>query len=128
VIAARAQLVLFAACLTAALVIGCSSESSAGSDADAGPSCDRTLPTCPTTPPSYAQTIAPIFHDVCAGCHYAGSTTAREVFDTYAEVSGDRGSILDQVYSCRMPQAPVILTEEQRTALLTWLVCNAPNN
>ena len=99
----------------------------AGADAAA---CDRHFPACTSPPPSYMTDVAPIIHSVCVLCHYPGSNMTRTSYTTYQGVSGDRGSILGQIYSCNMPPAtaPVPLTATQRETLLVWLDCGSPNN
>jgi hypothetical protein len=101
----------------------------AGADTSAGPVCQRGLPSCPSYPPSFAQTVSVIFRQRCSYCHYAGSTIANFDFSTYGEIHANRGSVLSQVYSCNMPPPDnVPLSPTERTALLTWLECEAPNN
>jgi hypothetical protein len=49
--------------------------------------------------------------------------------DTYQDLSSRRSTVLDQVYSCRMPPADAgMLTAGERKELLEWLVCGAPSN
>jgi hypothetical protein len=91
--------------------------------------CVRNLPTCPATPPSYAQTVQPIIAKRCVSCHFAGSTLAREDLSTYAGVFANRGTVLDQVYGCIMPPSDALpLAADEKVTLMTWLVCGAPNN
>jgi hypothetical protein len=91
--------------------------------------CDRQLPTCPTAPPSYQRDVAPIITRECAACHYPGSTIARGVYSTYAQLQAGRGSVLNEVFACKMPVAPVPpLSSDDRTTLLTWIECGGPNN
>jgi hypothetical protein len=123
------------ACLVASMACGPGGAESSGdggtTDApfettEAG-GCDRTLPTCPSTPPSWSTEVSVIVSANCVSCHYAGSTIARTPLQSYAEVFAARGTVLSQVYSCAMPQNHP-LTAHDRTALLTWLVCGAPND
>jgi len=89
----------------------------------------RVLPTCPSTPPSYQQTIAPIVNQRCVPCHHAGSTITKFDFSSYAVLYANRGSVLNQVYACVMPPEDAgQLSVDERTELLTWLVCDAPDN
>jgi mono/diheme cytochrome c family protein len=97
-------------------------------------SCPRDLPaSCPTPAPSYSGQVAAIIHDKCGACHVPGGVEAKTPLETYAEVLRLRtpsgNAILDQVYNCVMPQvgAPQ-LTSDERQALLTWCVCDDPNN
>lgn len=105
-------------------------EDASGEDAESDAStCDRHLPSCPTTPPSYENDIAPIIVRECSSCHYAGSAIARGVFSTYAQLQAGRGSVLDEVYACKMPVAPGRpLTPGDRTSLLEWIECGGPDN
>ena len=109
--------------LGAALAAGCSS----GSDSTGG--CPNDLPkSCPSAVPSYAQTIAPVLTAKCVFCHQPGGPSVHYL-QTYSEVYALRGSVLDQVYACKMPQAGYPgLTSDERAALLAWLVCEAPDN
>ncbi|MGH7438724.1 MAG: hypothetical protein ACRENE_23805 [Polyangiaceae bacterium] len=90
--------------------------------------CDRHLPTCPTSPPSFKNDVEPLFMGLCAPCHYAGSTIARTSLTTYTQIYADRGSVLNEVYSCRMPPPPPMIPPAERSTILTWLECGAPNN
>jgi hypothetical protein len=91
--------------------------------------CDRQLPTCPPAPPSYQRDVAPIIVRECAACHYPGSTIARGVYSTYGQLQAGRGSVLNEVFACKMPVAPVPpLSPDDRTTLLTWIECGGPNN
>jgi len=126
---------------------GCSSAGSAPAPAsnDAGcdlgalaatlsppaPNCPNDLPArddCGSAAPSYQAVIASVVHERCGGCHVPGAGN-RYVFATYAEVAVARERMLTQVYACRMPPScvPPLLPSE-RSALLKWLVCGAPDN
>jgi hypothetical protein len=101
-------------------VVGCFGQS---------PDCPTDLPqSCPASgAPSYQSDVAPILAARCVSCHSAGGIEANAPLDTYAAVYARRGPVLDQVYACKMPQdAP--LSPADRQTLLTWLVCDAPNN
>ena len=108
--------------LWAAVAAGCSGSGG-------GSSCPNDLPaTCPSDAAGYAATVAPILAVRCVACHSPGGTSAHYL-QTYAEVSDLKGAVLDQVYSCRMPQAgSTPLTDTERQALLGWLVCGAPDD
>jgi hypothetical protein len=101
-----------------------------GSGSGSGGGCPDDLPaSCPADAPGYAATIAPILTDLCTSCHGPGGTASNELLGTYAQVYATRGSVLDQVYACRMPPAgSVSLTLAQRQELLAWLVCGAPDD
>ncbi len=91
--------------------------------------CPNDLPSaCPSSgAPSYSATVAPILAQRCVACHSPGGIEANSPLDSYGAVYAIRGSVLDQVYACKMPQ-DTPLTPADRQALLTWLVCGAPNN
>jgi hypothetical protein len=119
-----------AACGTGTMTVDASAQDAGASDAAAV--CPRDLPaSCPSPAPSYASTVLPILESRCVPCHAAGGTGASKghEYTSYARIFADRGSILNQVYGCRMPppEAAAPLPPE-RAALLAWLVCGAPNN
>ena len=101
----------------------------AGADAGAGPPCLVDLPTsCPASVPGYKTDIAPILRQYCVYCH-GPSGLAGYPETTYDEVYAQRSAILDQVYGCMMPPSGVpTMSAQDRVALLSWLVCNAPDN
>ena len=79
--------------------------------------------------PSYSATVHPILVASCASCHYPGSHLAQSSLTTYEEVHLVLGAALDQVSNCLMPPMGYCpLSAEDRTALLTWLACGAPEN
>jgi hypothetical protein len=93
--------------------------------------CPADLPSsCPADAAGYKATIAPMLAELCVPCHSQGGPSVH-LLQTYAEVSALRGSVLDQVYACKMPPAGSgypALTTTQRLALLGWLVCGAPDD
>jgi uncharacterized membrane protein len=80
--------------------------------------------------PSFKTDVEPIFEQRCWSCHANGGVeAAAHDFSTYDRIYGQRSSILNQVYACRMPPADATpLTGEERSKLLAWFVCKAPNN
>jgi uncharacterized membrane protein len=100
-------------------------------DADVA-ACVRKLPAaCPTPSPSYETQIDPIIQNRCWPCHATGGAGAASghPFTDYNLVHKDRGAILDQVYACNMPPSgATALSDEERTAMLAWLVCGAQQN
>ena len=111
------------------LLGACGAQSTDAAD-DAGvASCTRKLPSCPSQAPSYATQIQPIIQSSCVTCHYSGNPSSRFDFSTYSAVNANRGPMLTQVYSCAMPPPDAgALSSDEREALMTWLVCGAPNN
>ncbi|HEV3193542.1 MAG TPA: hypothetical protein VGY54_23700 [Polyangiaceae bacterium] len=74
--------------------------------------------------------MQPIVDRTCNACHGDGGVQQHVLdFTTYSGVYRNRGSILSQLYTCKMPplDAAAPLPQE-RQAFLGWLVCNAPNN
>lgn len=92
-----------------------------------GASCPNDLPKeCPSLAPSYAADVAPILADHCLTCHAPGREKQDQPLDTYDHVYERRGAVMTQVYGCAMPpsgQPP--LSPDERTTLLSWLVCGA---
>jgi hypothetical protein len=136
---ATRELLLMALSVTLALfgAVACSSSKepvSPSRDAEAdtgGAACAFDLPDgCPSPPPSWSNEVQPVVDRTCNGCHGDGGVQQHPWdFSTYSGVSRNRGSILSQLYTCKMPplDAAAPLPQE-RQALLGWLVCNAPNN
>ncbi len=94
-----------------------------------GGACPNDLPAdCPSPAPTYTDDVAAIIEARCWECHGpGGAEQARHDFSTYDSVYAQRGSMLTQVYSCRMPPAEAApLASDERAALLSWLVCGAP--
>lgn len=87
-------------------------------------------PTCPAQAPSYSALIAPILNANCTSCHAAGSLADALPLTTYEQVLATKDSVLSQVRSCTMPP-PITspaLSARERSDLLAWLACGAPNN
>ena len=103
-----------------------SSTSGGGGDNDAGAggatggaSCPNDLPaSCPSPAPQWAKDVAPVVASRCASCHVAGGVAADKPLTTYAEVLSRKGSVLNQIHACKMPQegAPQ-LTAAERAAV-----------
>jgi uncharacterized membrane protein len=92
-------------------------------------SCPNDSLACPSPAPSYSTSVSAIFQNRCLSCHSPGGQAASKPFTTYQEVYSNRSAILNQVYACRMPLAGAPQpTLQERTQLLGWLVCGAPNN
>lgn len=108
--------------------LACAPEPS-GSDAGG---CPASLPeSCPATAPSYSGEIAAIVQTKCVVCHTAGGPGAEWPLGSWSEVNtlAQQGIVQEEVASCMMPEADAgQLTDSEREAILTWLVCGAPNN
>jgi cytochrome c peroxidase len=98
----------------------------------ANPSCPTDLPTsCSGTAPSYAQMVGPIVNSVCAAkCHAPGGIASNRPMGDYASLFALKDAVLNQVSNCNMPpvDADPQLGEADRSTLLAWIVCGAPNN
>jgi hypothetical protein len=92
--------------------------------------CPDDLPAfCPEQVPSYQTNISPLLQQFCLECHSSNGEAANHDLSTYQAVFADRRNVLAQVYSCRMPPVQVPqLSTQQRKDLLTWFVCQAPDN
>jgi hypothetical protein len=93
-------------------------------------SCPNDLPaSCASPAPSYQAKVAPIINLRCITCHSPGGQEASRPLQTYSQVYSERSAVLDQVYACNMPPVSAAQpTEQEREALLGWLVCGAPQN
>jgi hypothetical protein len=106
------------------------SDAATSVDSDAEASCPQDLPSCPSSPPSWASEVQAIINLRCNACHGVGGIEqSKWNFSTYQGVHNNFGSVLNQVYGCTMPPADAAApTSDERLALLEWLVCRAPNN
>ena len=95
-----------------------------------GGACPADLPETCGVAPSWQAEVAPIVSRACAPCHGPGGVEAARPLAAYADVYARRRDVLDQVYSCLMPQqgSGVALSAGEQDALLHWLVCGAPDN
>ncbi|HEX4353498.1 MAG TPA: hypothetical protein VHZ95_11295 [Polyangiales bacterium] len=98
-----------------------------GNDPD---NCPDDLPqNCPDPAPSYGSEVSTLISSYCVPCHRAGGLAADRQFGTYAVVFKDRIDMLSRLAKCEMPPSCAAQpTATERAALLSWLVCNAPNN
>ncbi len=114
------------------------------SSVDASGACKFEAPpaSCPTAAPSFgtsgnqgATAINQIIQSSCAvsNCHAPTGTESKVPFQTYAEilsaVQATSFSFVSYISNCRMPPAGYPqLSAGDRTSLLTWITCGAPNN
>ena len=121
--------------LVAALVVvvgACQTQEAAGVDAGATDDvavfvCTITAPTvCPDPPPHYAD-VAPIFQSACVMCHN-GVPAGPWPLLQYSHVADWQDVIRANLLDCSMPppDAGVPMTNEERTAILTWILCGFP--
>jgi hypothetical protein len=102
-----------------------------GGSPDAGVlDCPNDLPqACPTPAPSYVSEVQPLIANRCVPCHSPGGLASDRPLDDYTNVYKRRGTVLNEVYTCLMPPADAgQLSDAERKQLLSWLVCDAPNN
>jgi hypothetical protein len=98
---------------------------------DATANCPNDLPpSCPSAVPSFSRDIQPLMQGQCGTCHSATGTAPDHLFLTYTDAFSQRSAFLNQVYSCKMPPPDAVegFSVHSRELVLTWLVCNAPNN
>jgi len=85
---------------------------------------------CRPAPPSYRANVVPTLRLKCFACHAgSGDEVEDHDFSTFEKVHAQRTSIEGKVRARAMP--PVgrpQLTETERSQLLDWLSCEAPNN
>jgi hypothetical protein len=125
--------ILFAAIAAGSLapVVACgpSSESGAGGG-DPGPDgavpCNVEPPTeCPDPAPTYVD-VKPIFDSRCVVCHDGEFGGPWPLVD-YPHVADWRTEIRGELQDCSMPPADAgfTISDEERTAILTWILCGA---
>ena len=62
-------------------------------------------------------------------CHDPGQLSASFPLAPYAKLYDQRRSVLNQIFTCKMPPACAHeLAPEERAALLGWFVCGALDN
>jgi len=113
------------------------------SSVDASGACKFEAPPgrCPPVAPSFgasnqgATAINEIIQSSCAlsTCHAPMGTESKVPFQTYSEiqsaVQATSFSFVSYISNCRMPPAGYPqLSAGDRTSLLTWIACGAPNN
>jgi hypothetical protein len=119
----RPALVVCAALAAAALACG-----PAGSSCPTG---DYEQRTCPSPEPSFSTDVAPIFRAKCATCHAPGGLRASTPLTTWKQIDDLLSTVTVYVVTCKMPDVSVggvALTPEERSTMLDWFACMAPNN
>ncbi|MBS2032748.1 MAG: hypothetical protein JST54_33050 [Deltaproteobacteria bacterium] len=115
--------------VAAILLAGCSGGGATSTSGTSGSSCPRDLPqSCRSPEPSYANDVAPLVQAHCVQCHGPNGVSSDRPLGSYPQLFALRSDALDQVYNCRMPEAPQSLTDAERQTLLDWFVCGAPDN
>jgi hypothetical protein len=105
----------------------------AGGDAALCRVCPNLTPdACPSPMPSWTNQIEPLMHRDCAPCHFEGGVaTVNPLYDyeSYTRVHFQLTTMLQFVGNCCMPPLDgAALTNQDRAALLAWLICGAPDN
>jgi uncharacterized membrane protein len=120
---------LVGVCLLVVLLGGaCSSSTPPDSNNDGGALvCTVQAPTvCPDPAPHWAD-VAPIFESRCVECHN-GMIGGPWPLMQYQHVADWQDLVRAHVLSCTMPppDAGRPMTDEERTAILTWILCGFP--
>jgi hypothetical protein len=95
----------------------------ASSSSGYGGNCATVSYSCPSPPPSFATTVAPIVTDNCLPCHALGGM-ASPPLNNYANIYKNRVTSLSTVVTCKMPLVPL----SDKKLFLEWVACGAPDN
>ena len=79
---------------------------------------------------SFSATVSVTIQTNCAfssGCHGSGSTNTGGPFTSYSLIFSKKDQIKAQVEAGIMPQGGT-LPAADKTALISWINCGAPNN
>ena len=101
---------------------------------DGGLACTNVLPpdsVCTSMLPSFDGSVHAVIEAHCAICHSPGGVEPSLPMTSYSEIKSRRASMLDQVFSCRMPPdsgMTVPLTPAETSEMIVWLYCGAPAN
>lgn len=81
---------------------------------------------CPDPAPKYAD-VVPVLEQKCVTCH-SGVAGGPWPLTDYDHVASWQNEIRGELVSCSMPplDAGAHITEDERTLILTWLRCGAP--
>ena len=114
--------------LAAGMSGGCGSSSltpDGGTTTDTAPLvCTVKAPTvCPDPPPHYPD-VQPIINRLCVPCH-AGLPGGNWPLLQYEHVASWQDLIRAHMLACSMPppDAGVVMTNDEREAILTWILC-----
>jgi hypothetical protein len=89
--------------------------------------CTVEAPTvCPDPPPRYAD-VAPLFQSRCVPCHY-GAPGGPWPLLQYQHIADWSDIVRGMVLDCSMPppDGGVTMTNGEREAILTWILCGLP--
>lgn len=89
--------------------------------------CSVSAPTeCPDPAPRYAD-VAPVLEAKCVTCH-SGAAGGPWPLTDYPHVADWQSEVRSELLDCSMPPADAgaSITDDERTLILTWLRCGAP--
>jgi hypothetical protein len=121
---------LVVAATTSTILVGAAACSGPPTGPDAASCPAETPSSCPSPAPRWSTDIQPLIARRCFPCHGPGGIEQpRYDYTTYQGVYVNRLDIQSRVNVCAMPPpdagAP---SAEERHRLLSWIICNAPNN
>jgi len=125
----RIYLLTLFACLP--LSFACSgTSSSTGTTGGAVATCTSAPKSCPADVPSYSQVVKPIIATSCASasCHSTSGDAPDVILTDLADIQHWAQPSLTETAACQMPPDGTPMSAEDRTALLTWYTCMAPDN
>lgn len=120
--------VLAAAVLASAACTTSGDSPAGGPDGGRSLVCSVTAPAaCPDPAPRYAD-VAPIIDQRCATPCHSGVPNGPWPLTDYAHVADWADAVRADLLDCSMPPADggVPITTDDRTAVLTWIRCGAP--
>lgn len=82
------------------------------------------LPVCPDPPPGFND-VAQIVQDRCVPCHYTGNPDGSWPLENYRQLADWQDVVRYDLLNCSMPppDGGVAIGEDERLAMLTWLLC-----
>jgi hypothetical protein len=114
--------------LLLALLGGAACDRSSGTTTNDGGAlaCVPAPTVCPAPAPTWTD-VSPIFQNICVQCHN-GMIGGPWPLMQYQHVADWRDLVRAMVIDCSMPppDAGVPMTDEERIAILTWILCGAP--
>jgi uncharacterized membrane protein len=95
---------------------------------DAASQCSVPSVPCPSPAPSYQSEVEPVLQARCLSCHSPGGVGTPEL-NSYGLVHNNDIEVLAQLSACLMPPPDAgQLSSSERTTVLGWISCGAPNN
>src|SRR5262245_11508328 len=106
------------AAVLAVTTVAMAAPSACGPDASPGSCPNATAPTCPATAPSFAGEVNAIIQSRCVLCHAPGGLASNRPFGSYDDIKRQSGSMLTQLFNCRMPPADAPQPSDSERATL----------